>query len=231
MSPRPSDTTLLASWLEANNQIIGALGGIIDVSLQCELESITEATPAWKRLKEKMQSTGIIAKLESMQSTIRNRFTPGIPFSMTITEIRDSLTAVFDNATPTTDDWLIVLLLNVLSDGTFDWLQKYLITFMTNVKVQLSAKDIIEWIEVEVREVSDVAKQEDATLTAKSSKGKSSQKLKPKCSTCQKVGHMTETCWKGKELSKVPEWFKKKNKGSDKVNTAGTDSGAPGQTV
>ncbi|KAF8572745.1 hypothetical protein K439DRAFT_1625562, partial [Ramaria rubella] len=131
---RPTDTMLLTEWLEANDQIIGALGGIVDVSLQRKLESITQVAMAWQKLKEKTQSTGIIAKLESMQSAIWNRFTVEVPFSTTITEIRDSLTAIFDAATPTVDEWLIVLLLNALSDGTFDWLQKDLIMFMTNSK-------------------------------------------------------------------------------------------------
>ncbi|KAF8586266.1 hypothetical protein K439DRAFT_1615259 [Ramaria rubella] len=157
-SKRPTDTTLLTEWLEANDQIVGALGGIVDVSLQHKLESITEPAMAWQKLKEKMQSTGIIAKLESMQSAIRNRFTVEVPFSTTITEICDSLTAIFDVASPTVDEWLIVLLLNALSDGTFNWLRKDLIMFMTNSKVQLSVKDIIEQIEAEAREVRDGVK-------------------------------------------------------------------------
>ncbi|KAF8575487.1 hypothetical protein K439DRAFT_1623540 [Ramaria rubella] len=202
---KPSDTTLLAAWLEANDQIMGALGSIIDASLQCELKTITKAAMVWKKLKEKTQSTGLIAKLKSMQSAIRNRFTTEIPFSMMITEIHDSLTAIFNDTPPTADDWLIILLLNMLSDGAFDWLQKDLITFMTNTKVQLSVKDIIKHIEAEAREVRDVAKQEDTALTTKSMKGKMSQKTKGKCSTCQKTGHLTESCWKGKDSSKAPE--------------------------
>ncbi|KAF8591393.1 hypothetical protein K439DRAFT_1611347 [Ramaria rubella] len=230
-STRPTDTILLTAWLEANDQIVSTLGGIVDASLQRELESITVAAIAWKKLKEKTQSTGIIAKLESMQSAIRNRFTTEVPFSTTITEICDSLTAVFDKSAPTTDDWLIILLLNALSDRSFDWLWKDLITFMTNSKVQLSVKDIIERIEAEAREVRDVTKREDTTLTSRSTKGKTPQKQKTKCSTCQKTSHTMETCWKGKDSLKAPDWFKKKNKGGEKVNTAGTDSGSELQAV
>ncbi|KAF8589887.1 hypothetical protein K439DRAFT_1612451 [Ramaria rubella] len=135
---------LLTVWLEANDHILSMLGGIVDALLQHKLELITVAAIAWKKLKEKTQLTGIIAKLESMQSAIRNRFTTAVLFSTTITEIHDSLTAVFDKSAPTADDWLIVLLLNALSDRSLDWLWKDLIMFMMNSKVQLSGKDIIE---------------------------------------------------------------------------------------
>ncbi|KAF8576114.1 hypothetical protein K439DRAFT_1623085 [Ramaria rubella] len=216
-SKKPSDSMLLTTGLKANDQIVGTLGGIVDVSLQCELESITEAAEAWRKLKEKTQSTRIISKLESMQSAIRNRFTPETPFSTTIMEIHNSLTAIFDETPLTTDEWLIVLLLNALSDGLSDWLQKNLITFMTNSKVQLSIKDIIEWIEAEAREVQDVAKKGDAALAAKSVKGKTPQRQKAKCRTCHKTVHMTDACWRGKESSKAPDWFKKKKKEADKA--------------
>ncbi|KAF8576817.1 hypothetical protein K439DRAFT_1622566 [Ramaria rubella] len=215
-STRHTNMILLTAWLEVNDHIVGALGGIVDMSLQRKLKSITVAAIAWKKLKEKTQSMGIIAKLKSMQSPIRNRFTTEVPFSTTITEIHNSLTAVFDESTTTTDDWLIVLLLNTLSDRSFDWLQKDPITFMTNSKVQLSVKDIIERIEVEAREVRDVTKQEDTALTSRSTKGKTPQKQKTKCGTCQKTGHTMEMCWKGKDSSKAPDWFKKKNNGGEK---------------
>ncbi|KAF8575486.1 hypothetical protein K439DRAFT_1623563 [Ramaria rubella] len=100
-SKKPTDTTLQTEWIEIKDQIVGALGGIVDASLQRELESITEAATAWKKLKEKTQSTGIIAKLESMQSAIRNHFSPDISFSLTITEICDALTAIFNDTPPT----------------------------------------------------------------------------------------------------------------------------------
>ncbi|KAF8587668.1 hypothetical protein K439DRAFT_1658965 [Ramaria rubella] len=183
---KPTDTTLLPPWMEANNQIVGALSGIVDASLQRELDLITEAEKAWKKLKEKTQSTGIIAKLESMQLAIRNRFSSDIPFSTTITEIHNALTTVFDDLPPTVDDWLTVLLLNALSDGPYDWLQKDLITFMTNSKVQLSVKDIVERIETEAREVQGTAKREDAALATRYAKGKAPKKLKSKCGTCQR---------------------------------------------
>jgi hypothetical protein len=100
-APEPSGTKLRAEWTEANDQIVGALSTIVEASLQRELETIKSAKAAWEKLKEKTHPKGIIAKLENLQSAIRNRFTASTPFSTTITEIRDALTAVFENATPT----------------------------------------------------------------------------------------------------------------------------------
>ncbi|KAF8576082.1 hypothetical protein K439DRAFT_1640817, partial [Ramaria rubella] len=128
------------------------------------------------------------------------------------------------------DDWLTVLLLNALSDGPYDWLQKELITFMTNSKVQLLVKDIIERIEAEAREVCNSAKREDTTLAAKASKGNTSKKQKSRCTTCKRTDHTTEACWKI-DPSKAPEWFKKQGKSGDKANLAGTDSGSESAAV
>ena len=50
-------------WLAAHNQIVSALGSMVEASLQCELESIKDATIAWKLLKEKTHSKGLISKL------------------------------------------------------------------------------------------------------------------------------------------------------------------------
>ncbi|KAF8591610.1 hypothetical protein K439DRAFT_1611122 [Ramaria rubella] len=174
---KPPDTKLQEVWIKVNDQIVSALSTIVDALLQCELESITEAAEAWQRLKEKTQLTGIIAKLKSMQSAIRNHFSLDVPFSMTITEICDALGVVFSDKPPTADDWEIVLLLNVLSDSSYDWLRKDLITFMMNSKVQLSVKDVIEEIETEAREVWDLAKWEDSALVARGTKKKDITKV------------------------------------------------------
>ncbi|KAF8592795.1 hypothetical protein K439DRAFT_1610193 [Ramaria rubella] len=150
-STKPTEKAEAQEWLEINDQIVGALGTVVDPSLQHELESITEALTTWKRLQDKTQSTGIIARLKSMQAAIRNRVSPDTPFSTTITKIRDAL-AIFNGTPPTNEEWLIMLLLNALSDGD-DWLRKDLIMFMTNSNMQLSVKDIIERIETEAREL------------------------------------------------------------------------------
>jgi len=108
--------------LDANNQIIGALSMVIEASLQRELETITNAKSAWDRLKEKMHAKGIIAKLEALTSAIQGHITSSIPASTTITEIKDALTSVFEGSVRTQEKWLVVLLLNALTDGEYDWL-------------------------------------------------------------------------------------------------------------
>ncbi|KAF8576017.1 hypothetical protein K439DRAFT_1623161 [Ramaria rubella] len=129
-----TDIKLQDNWKEINAQIVGVLGTIVDPSLQRELVTITTAADAWRKLKEKTQSKGIIAKLENMQAAIRARFTPGIPFNTTITNIQDWLGEIFDPDPSKQEEWLIILLLNALSDGEFDWLRKDLLLFHDELK-------------------------------------------------------------------------------------------------
>ncbi|KAF8575572.1 hypothetical protein K439DRAFT_1623491 [Ramaria rubella] len=126
----PIDKDEKVKWNKIHDQLVGALGNIVDLSLQRELESITEAPKAWLKLKEKTHSHGIISKLESISTAIRTRFLADVPFSKTITEIWDAVAAVLEGTAPTKDEWCIILLLNALSDGQYDWLRKDLLTFM-----------------------------------------------------------------------------------------------------
>ena len=114
-------------WWEAHNQIVSALGTMVEASLQHELESIKDATIAWKLLKEKTHSMGLISKLENLTSAIHNCIVPDTPASTTITEIKDSLGSVFEGCPPSSEEWLIILLLNSLSDSQYDWLHKDLL--------------------------------------------------------------------------------------------------------
>jgi len=52
-------------WLAAHNQIVSALGTMVEASLPCELESIKDTTIVWKLLKEKTHSKGLISKLKT----------------------------------------------------------------------------------------------------------------------------------------------------------------------
>jgi len=99
-------------WWAAHDQIVGALGTMVEASLQHELESIKDATIAWKLLKEKTHSTGLISKLENLTSAICNHIIPDTPASTTITKIKDSLRSVIEGGPPSSEEWLIVLLLN-----------------------------------------------------------------------------------------------------------------------
>ena len=130
--PAPkANTPDLIEWLAAHNQIVGALGTMVEASLQHELKSIKDALTAWKLLKEKTHSKGLIFKLEDLMSAIQNRITPNIPASTTITKMKDAFGSVFEGGPPSSEDWLMVLLLNALSDGQYDWLCKDLLGFMT----------------------------------------------------------------------------------------------------
>ena len=60
---------------------------------------------------------------------------PDVPASTTITEIKDALGSVFEGGAPTNEEWLVILLLNSLSDRSYNWLRKNLLGFMTNAKI------------------------------------------------------------------------------------------------
>src|SRR5882724_10993333 len=60
----PKDTQGLSKWNATNDQIVCALGTMVEASLQCKLKLIKNAKTAWEKLKEKIHSKGIISKLE-----------------------------------------------------------------------------------------------------------------------------------------------------------------------
>ena len=109
-------------WLDTNDQIVRALGTAIEASLQRELEVISNAKSVWDKLKEKTHVKGIIEKLSALTYAIQNPIMLSIPASTTITKIKDALTSVFKGSAPMQEEWLIVLLLNALADGEYNWL-------------------------------------------------------------------------------------------------------------
>jgi len=94
---------------------------MVEASLQCELESINNVKVAWEKLKEKTHPKGIIAKLKCLTSAIHSQIVSDIPTSTTI---KDALGSIFVGGAPTNEEWHIVLLLNSLNDGYYDWLRK-----------------------------------------------------------------------------------------------------------
>jgi len=54
------------------------------------------------------------------------------------------LGSVFEGGAPTNEEWLIVLLLNSLSDRAYNWLREDLLGFMTNTKITVTSEDIDE---------------------------------------------------------------------------------------
>jgi hypothetical protein len=137
--PEPKDREEKREWNEINDQIVGALGTIVDEPLQHAIDEITNAKTAWEKLKEKTQAKGLVGKLENMQTAIKTRFSQDTSFSKTIMQIRDSIDVVFDPTPPTKDEWLTILLMNALSEGEFEWLRKILLSFLTTSKNQLTA--------------------------------------------------------------------------------------------
>ena len=138
----PKDPSKLSEWNAAHDQIVG-IGTMVEALLQHELKPINNAKVAWNRVKEKTHSKGIISKLKCLSSTIQNHITPDIPASTNITEIKDSLGLVFKGGAPM-NEWLIVLLLNSLSDGDYDWLRNDPLGFMTNTKITVTSEDIVK---------------------------------------------------------------------------------------
>ena len=90
----PKDMLELSEQNAAHDQILGALGTMVEASLQCKLESITNTKVAWEKLKEKIHSKGIISKLKCLLSAICNCIVSDIPASTTITKIKDTLGSI-----------------------------------------------------------------------------------------------------------------------------------------
>lgn len=202
-------TPQLFDFPSVNDQIVGALGTIVNVPLQCMLETINNAKIAWAKLKEKMHSKGIIAKLENMQLEIWTCFSSSTPFSMMITQLWDALAAIFDNTTPTQEEWLMVLFINSLSNSKYNWLQKDSMGFMMNMKTQLNISDIIEHIKAEAREARNQDVKGSTAMAAWV--GPPTGSRLGKCLICNKGGHSSNKCWeKGNGVAgSTPEWWKK----------------------
>src|SRR5882724_12743673 len=79
---------------------------------------------------------------------------------------------------------------------------------MMNSKIQVSADDIVECIEMEhCDKIHTQAR--DTEIMAKST---NESKPKPKCSVCGRSGHTNDKCWEagGGCEGKAPDWWKKK---------------------
>jgi len=220
----------LSEWNAAHDQIVGALGTMVGASLQCELESINNAKVAWEKLKEKTHLKGIISKLKCLSSAICSRIVSNIPASTTITKIKDALGAIFKGGPPSNEEWLIVLLLNSLSVGNYNWLRKDLLRFMMNAKIMVTSKDIIEQI------ITEHCKGTRAVETALAAKQHTTPKSKSKyCMNCKRMNHLISECWEegSGNHSNAPNWIKKtsgnkskKKKEKDNAYILKEDSGS-----
>jgi len=134
----------LKEWSMANDRIVGALCGIVDDMLLQELEKLTMAKVAWQYLKQKMHQARIISKLTALQNAIRTRFTTATSILPTIAEIKDLMANIYDEGAPTQEEWTLVILLQALADGKYEWLHKQFVTMLMNKGTKLSSHDIIK---------------------------------------------------------------------------------------
>jgi hypothetical protein len=139
------------------------------------------ACKAWEFLKTETYQHGIISKMNALQTAIRIQFTSHDSFDNTINELKDQLAIIYDQK-PLTEEWLIVLLLQALSDGDFEWLHKNLIELMTTSTTSLTSDDIIAHLEAEFQDNDNKRAQETAFTT------------QPPCNCCgsiiSKLEHM-----------------------------------------
>jgi len=80
------------------------------------------AADVWSHLKQRTTQSGIIGKFNSMHAAITMKCSKSKEMNSTIGEIRVNLTSVFEDVTPTQDEWFIVLLLNSLEGMEYNWL-------------------------------------------------------------------------------------------------------------
>ena len=125
----PTDLKDNPDQLAYSSCIIGTLGCLVDDSLAQELLPDMLAADAWVLLKRCTSQGGIIAKLNAMWAAITMKFSKAKETNITISELCDHLTSIFETGvTPTQDEWFIVLMLNSLDGMEYDWLRKTLVT-------------------------------------------------------------------------------------------------------
>jgi hypothetical protein len=214
-SSLPRVTSEITVWDVANNRIVGALCGVVEDSLVQEVEKLTTVKEAWTYLKSKTHQGGIISKLMALQSVIRTRITSAASINPMLADIKDLIANIYDKGIPMCKEWTIVILLQVLADGEFNWLRKQFITVMTKKDSNLTSDDIIKCLEAEASEAhaNEALGAQEAAMVAKLKKSYPSplcDKAKPKCMNCSSKGHANETCWEkgGGSEGKAPDWWK-----------------------
>ncbi len=80
------------------------------------------AADVWSHLKQRTTQSGIIAKFNSMHAAVTMRCLKSKEMNSTIGKICIHLTSMFEDVTPTQDEWFIVLLLNSLEGMEYNWL-------------------------------------------------------------------------------------------------------------
>ena len=82
-----------------------------------------------------------------MRAAITMNFFKAKETNITISELRNHLTSIFETSVaPTQDEWFIVLMLNTLDGTEYDWLCKTLVIQFTNLKTTPTSKEIVDAI-------------------------------------------------------------------------------------
>jgi gag-polypeptide of LTR copia-type len=237
---KPTDLAKLGTWSNINDRIVGALCQVVNDVLMRNIEDFVTAHEAWEYLKSKTYQRGIISKMNALQAAIRIQFTTHEAFDSTISELKDQLAIIYDQKLPSEEEQLVVLLLQALTDGDFEWICKNLISFMTTSTTSLTSADINAHLEAEFQELNNKKNQETA-LAARSTCNSplKTNRSTLTCTNCDAHGHTVETCWeKGSGAEgQMPDWYKelkakkKKKKSKPTANAAvaededsGTDS-------
>ncbi|KAF8580148.1 hypothetical protein K439DRAFT_1620025 [Ramaria rubella] len=140
----PTDPLELIKWTNTNDHVVGALCQVVNDPLMQEIEKFVTEKQAWTHLKMKTHQGGRVSKLNAIHTTIRTRFTSHATFSATILKIKDHIATIYDGQEPTHKEWTIVLLLQALCDGEFEWMRKNLMSFITTSGTTLSSDNIIK---------------------------------------------------------------------------------------
>src|SRR6266481_2732773 len=159
----------LKEWSMANDRIVGALCSIVDDTLLQELEKLTTAKAAWQYLKQKTHQASIISKLTALQNAICTRFTTATSILPTIADIKDLMANIYNEDAPTQEEWTLVILLQALADGEYEWLCKQFVTMLMNKDTKLLSHDNIKQLEAEAQEAhaNESRSMQEATLAAR----------------------------------------------------------------
>ena len=101
------------------------------------------AADAWKLLRKRTQHNGIIAKLNSMRTVLRTKFSHATSTIVTLGELENLLACIYEGGTaPTHDEWSIVLMLNALENTDYNPLRGHLVSRFTSDHTTPTRKEV-----------------------------------------------------------------------------------------
>ena len=147
-APNESDSKKVqAEWCTINLGIIGTLAKHVSPALKQELDKDMLAMNAWRMLKSRTHQEGIFAKLNSMHKALHTKFSFNTPTLDTLAEIKNLTASIYEGGrAPTHEEWLIILMLNVLEDTDYEPLRIQLLAWFQDelhIPTQKSVYDAI----------------------------------------------------------------------------------------